>query len=217
LNVPFNQHSISVILGASSASVNFRVASFLGDNGLWYLMTSTGTGGLVYLSAGVAQVNYASVFNYFHFRPMANIIYVSMINQNAGTFVLPAANIVSVVFYGCFNGALLSSDVIGRYDEFRLWSRDLSPSECSAMYSNRQYSPPIFRNNLELEYDMNRCELLDFSLAQDGSDLRPAMRDTSGKNRHAYLFTAGTSYPAGTNQFKVDYFNANFIQSGYLY
>lgn len=89
---------------------------------------------------------------------------------------------------------------------YYFFDRILTNDEILAIYNNRQVSEPITTSGLKIMLDYNKAEVLDFSLAQDGSDLRAGFRDMSGNNNHGYVM--GIS---GTPQDVVNEVNANRI------
>lgn len=89
---------------------------------------------------------------------------------------------------------------------FYFFDRILSNDEIIAIYNNRQLASPITNSGLKIYFNFNKAEVLDFSLAQDGSDLRAGFRDMSGNNNHGYVM--GIS---GTPQDVVNEVNANRI------
>ena len=89
----------------------------------------------------------------------------------------------------------------------RVFNRPLTTEESIYIYANGLGAIPMTRQGLVLEIEFNRAEILDFSSLQDGSDMRVGCRDISGLIQHAEFI----NLPAGTNQEKCDWANANLF------
>lgn len=92
--------------------------------------------------------------------------------------------------------------------EFRLINRLLDVTEILYNANNGTFNDPYSKLALEIWYKFEQAEILDFSDALNGSDMRVGIRDFSGNNRHAEII----NLPAGTTQEKCDYANANLFQ-----
>lgn len=93
-------------------------------------------------------------------------------------------------------------------DEYVIYNRSLSSIEASYIYNAKLGNEPSSIEGLKCWLRFETAEILDFSVAQDGSDLRAGFRDLSGNLNHADVINV----PAGTNQERVDYINANLIK-----
>ena len=97
----------------------------------------------------------------------------------------------------------------GGMDEVLIFNREISLTEQKYIYNNGLGNLPLSETGLIAHLKNSLAELIDFSAAQDGSDIQVAVRDISGQDNHAKI----TNLPAGTNQEKVDYANANLFTS----
>lgn len=70
-------------------------------------------------------------------------------------------------------------------DDYRVYNKELSKIEALFNYNNGLGSNPKTTENLKLWLQFQQFETLDFSEAQDNSDLRLGIRDMSGNNNHA--------------------------------
>ena len=98
---------------------------------------------------------------------------------------------------------------IVKINRFTFFNRQISSGEYLFAYNNKVGND--FQSNLGIEIDLlcNFAEILDFSMLQNGSDMRVGCRDYSGYNRHGEII----NLPAGTLQQKLYYANANlFVQ-----
>lgn len=96
-----------------------------------------------------------------------------------------------------------------KHNRFVMYSRELSLSEIRYYYNNSLGNDLQSTTGIEIDLHCNKAEILDFSLLQDGSDMRVGCRDYSGFNRHGEIM----NLPAGTLQQKLDYANANLFVS----
>nr|WP_321453588.1 hypothetical protein [uncultured Carboxylicivirga sp.] len=96
-----------------------------------------------------------------------------------------------------------------RQSYFALYSRRISDNEVVYGYNNLLGNEPLNRNGLLFEYDFSFAEILDFSEAQDESDLRVGIRNKGVViNGHAEI----TGLPAGTLEEQTDFVNSNLIK-----
>lgn len=91
--------------------------------------------------------------------------------------------------------------------QFAIFNRELTSSEYLYYYNNGLFNDLQSLVGVMILYKNDKAEILDFSVAQDGSDLRVGVRDYSGFNRHGELM----NLPAGTTQYKLDYANTNLF------
>ena len=75
--------------------------------------------------------------------------------------------------------------IASKFDEFKIYKRKLTKSEISSNYNNGVGNNPSETENILLWYKFQEFEMLDFSPAQDGSDIQLGIRDYSGNNNHA--------------------------------
>ena len=92
-------------------------------------------------------------------------------------------------------GSLFSNYLM---DEFRFYKAALRPDQILLNYNNRIGANPCETENLLVWYQFEKFETLDFSILQDGSDMRLGMRDMSGKNNHAQPFNMDTDSTSPT-------------------
>ena len=78
-------------------------------------------------------------------------------------------------------------------DEFRFYKTALRPDQVLLNYNSRIGANPCETENLLVWYQFEKFETLDFSILQDGSDMRLGMRDMSGKNNHGEPFNMDTN------------------------
>ncbi|WP_113636114.1 LamG-like jellyroll fold domain-containing protein [Nubsella zeaxanthinifaciens] len=83
-------------------------------------------------------------------------------------------------------------------DEFRVYSKALTPSEIALNFNARIGENPCVTEFLKLWYKFEQFESLDFSALQDNSDIRTGIRDLSGNNNHAQPIGMDTN-PASPN------------------
>lgn len=93
--------------------------------------------------------------------------------------------------------------------EYRLYSRTTALNEIVYESNNGIFNEPLSTLGLECWYKFDAAELLDFSDALDGSDMRVGIRDFSGNSRHLEFI----GLPAGTNAEKITYANTNLFVS----
>jgi len=131
-----------------------------------------------------------------------------------GTSTLPNAYQFNEIWIGATrvtSGATpsrFSSNIIA-FNRFFSFSRKISQPEFLYLYNLGNGNEPLTFSGLDVFLKNNLAEILDFSVAQNGSDMRVGCRDYSGNNRHGEII----NLPAGTLQQKCDYANANLFQS----
>lgn len=97
---------------------------------------------------------------------------------------------------------------ISAIGELWLFERSLSATEVSYLYNNKLGNNPISNNGLAINYRMHKSEILDFSAAQDGSDMRVGVRNYGSIiNAHGEII----GLPAGTLEEKEEWANANLF------
>lgn len=98
----------------------------------------------------------------------------------------------------------------GKIAYVRYYSRKIGIDEVVFSFNKGLGNEPLITLNLEIEYLFTRAEILDFSVAQDGSSMRVGVRN-SGSVVHAHGEIIGL--PAGTLTEKRDYANTNLIKA----
>lgn len=83
------------------------------------------------------------------------------------------------------------------FDELRLYNRNFSDEESRLNYNNGIGENPSKTEGLIAWYKFQEFETLDFSMVQDGSDMRLGIRDFSGQNNHALPFNMDTNPASG--------------------
>jgi hypothetical protein len=82
-------------------------------------------------------------------------------------------------------------------DEFRLYTKPLTLDECVANYNAGLGENPQDTVNLLCWLQFEQFEMLDFSVLQNGSDMRLGVRDMSGRGNHAQQFNMDTNPASG--------------------
>jgi len=85
-----------------------------------------------------------------------------------------------------------------KLDEFRIYNRILSLEELILNDNGGVGNNPSTTESLISWYQFEKFENLDFSVLQDGSDIRLGIRDMSGKNNHAQEFFMDTNSTSST-------------------
>jgi hypothetical protein len=85
-----------------------------------------------------------------------------------------------------------------KIDELRIYNVRLTAAQIQLNYNNGAGENPCVTEYLENWYKFEVFENLDFSIAQDTSDIRLGMRDYSGKNNHLQPINMDTN-PASPN------------------
>ena len=88
-----------------------------------------------------------------------------------------------------------------------LFNRTAPDSEYFFYFNNRIGANLQSREGVILDILMDEAEILDFSLLQDGSDMRVGCRDYSGFNRHGQIM----NLPAGSLTDQLAFANANLF------
>ena len=88
-----------------------------------------------------------------------------------------------------------------------LFNRKVTDSEYFFYFNNRIGANLQSRDGIILDIIMNKAEILDFSLLQDGSDMRVGCRDYSGFNRHGQIM----NLPVGSLEDQLAFANANLF------
>ena len=90
----------------------------------------------------------------------------------------------------------------------RIYDRTLTDAEIAYQYNLGLGNEALYTTSLTHEFKMQKAEILDFSAAQDGSDMRVGVRNFgSVVNGHGEII----GLPAGTLQEQVDWANANLF------
>lgn len=92
-------------------------------------------------------------------------------------------------------GSLYSNYLI---DEFRFYKTALRQDQVGLNYNFRNGANPSDTEDILIWYQFEQFENLDFSVLQDGSDMRIAIRDLSGKKNHAQPFNLDTNATSST-------------------
>ena len=96
---------------------------------------------------------------------------------------------------------------IAKWNRVLIFDRYVSQGEHLYFHNNGLGNDTQSYQGVILDIRCKFAEILDFSLLQDGSDMRVGCRDYSGFNRHGEIM----NLPAGTLQQKTDYANANLF------
>ena len=107
-------------------------------------------------------------------------------------------------------GISLAKFMNSKIGTFEFYERALTDDEYLFRYNNGLGNEVKSNVNLILKYDMEFAEILDFSIAQDGSDLKVGIRN-KGSVIHAHAEILGL--PSGTLQEQLDYANANLFET----
>jgi len=96
----------------------------------------------------------------------------------------------------------------GSITEFLYYSREISEDEISYIFNNGLGDAPRNENSLDIRYIFKSAKILDFSDANDGSDMRVGFENIGNLNgQHSEI----TDLPAGTLQEQLDYANSNLF------
>ncbi len=93
------------------------------------------------------------------------------------------------------DGALPSNT---KLDEFRIYDKVLSKTELTLNDNNGVGNNPSITENLLCWFQFELFEMLDFSAAQDGTDIHLGIRDMSGRNNHAKPFNLDSNPTSST-------------------
>lgn len=125
---------------------------------------------------------------------------------NGSKFSLGAATLVDKSFtYIDFRGNSATNYMA--FTGISFFNRALNIDEIAYEYNNGLGNDFLNTMGLQFFYRCQLAELLDFSIAQDGSDIRVGIRDETAYNRHGELL----NLPAGTLQEQLDYANLNLF------
>lgn len=89
-----------------------------------------------------------------------------------------------------------------KVDEFRIYNKVLSITELNLNDNGGIGNNPSTTENLLCWFQFELFETLDFSVAQDGSDLQLGIRDMSGRNNHAQAYNLDTNPASSTYALK---------------
>lgn len=126
------------------------------------------------------------------------------------TSVSPSeSNILSSIWLGRdYLTQTIYSTSYAKFNRFVAYvGRALNENEISYFYNNRLGSDIQSSANLLIDIRFEKAEILDFSVLQNGSDMRVGCKDYSGNIHHAEMM----NLPAGTLQQKLAYANANLF------
>ena len=98
---------------------------------------------------------------------------------------------------------------VAKWNRVLILDRYVSPGEHLYFHNNARGNDTQSYQGVILDIQCKFAEILDFSILQNGSDMRVGCRDYSGFNRHGEIM----NLPAGTAQQKVDFANANLFVS----
>jgi hypothetical protein len=93
------------------------------------------------------------------------------------------------------------------FSDYYAYDRYLSDTEVDFIYNKKVGNAPLSLSGCIVALECEKAEALDCSIAQDGSDIRAALRNAVVGKPHAAL----SGLPAGTTQEQVDYANANLF------
>lgn len=97
---------------------------------------------------------------------------------------------------------------IAKCSELIIYDRLISDLERKYWHNNDLGNAPLSTNGLKIRLLVDLAEILDFSEAQDGSDMRVGVKDISGNLCHGEI----NGLPAGTLEEQRDFANQNYFQ-----
>ena len=107
------------------------------------------------------------------------------------------------------NGELMNSfarqDTL--HNRLTIFNRELSVDEYLYYVSNQNGNNPQSTVGIEIDLKCDFAEILDFSVLQNGSDMRVGVRDYSDNHRHGQIM----NLPAGSLEDQLAYANANLF------
>lgn len=194
---------------ASGAGVSLA-AAILNNSTLEHVKSETaslfgsGPSGFIVRAGGSPGRNFVG----FHYNGIDELRYYlnSSVSQQAYSNVAWAYDFTNVYIAVYNRFGTVSYPII--CDEYVVFNRALSAQEASYIYNAKTGNDPASIEGLKGWYKMELAEILDFSIAQDGSDLRAGIRDRSDNFNHLDFINV----PAGTNQERVDYINTNLLK-----
>lgn len=120
-----------------------------------------------------------------------------------------ADNIYIGAYSDTIGGALEYNNVACKNNGFVLYDRLIPDAEIKYHVANLSGNELQSAVGLHVFLKLDFAEILDFSIAQYGSDMRVGCRDYSGNNRHGEIM----NLPAGTLSEKLAWANANLFTS----
>lgn len=214
VSTPF---TILMWLGTAAASAGYiRIVNAAGAS-RWNLLTDSSTNNIEVMDGGtfLHQAQVAGTVG-TGIRNLMGVKYTGSGTSGNLTFIVNTSRFGHNINFGTspltslfFNhGQRSTGPLYGVVsDEMLVYNRMLSEAEITYIFNSRAGNEPSTQEGLKVWLRNDAAEILDFSIAQDGSDLRPGMRDLSGNFNHADFI----NIPAGTNQEKVDYVNNNLL------
>lgn len=132
--------------------------------------------------------------------------FTGVINQSAIINKLIVAAILSHV---TSVGTLIQvfPNPVAKNSRVIIFSRVITAAEYRFYYNNKLGSNLQSREGVEVDLLCDKAEILDFSVLQDGSDLRVGCRDHSGFNRHGQIM----NLPVGSLADQLAFANANLF------
>lgn len=113
---------------------------------------------------------------------------------------------ISVFYVGAGFGIgsiLLDAYMNNKLDEFRIYNKALAQYQITAHYNTGIGANTSETEFLKYWYQFEKFETLDFSLAQDGSDMRTGIKDVSGNANHLLQVNQDTNPASGTYVLKT--------------
>lgn len=189
-------NSYSTYIYNSDATISFTKNGRLSNN--INLITSSSNNiinGKNNLCFSLSETNFTTLKNSTLRTSTPNISYIT------------ESSIIKLLIGAYSVSKIINSYSIDKINRVVVYSRYVNSSEMLYYYNNALGNDPQSMLNIEIDIHLDKAEILDFSLLQDGSDMRVGCRDYSGFNRHGEIM----NLPAGTLQQKVDYANANLF------
>lgn len=143
------------------------------------------------ISIPTTKIHYVATWNY---TTKLYARYVNGVLSNQGTFSQTYSTVVTFQIGQRGGGGSFGQPL----DEFRIYNKEISAYEVLLNYNSGAGNNPAATEFLEVWFKFQAFETLDFSLAQNNSDLRLGMRDYSGKNRHGQPFNMDTNPASST-------------------
>jgi hypothetical protein len=136
-------------------------------------------------------------------------------NARLGTNIIPATEAAkamtgfTVGYLTIGKETQLNRTCAFAFGEFYFFDRKLTQVEIDRLYNNNRGVELLTNKNLLLHYKFDKAEILDFSAAQDGSQLKVGVRNLGTLvNGHGEF----KGLPAGTLQQQADFANANWFK-----
>ena len=137
-----------------------------------------------------------------------NNVMTSCVNGNLATMVTAGAGAYSplpIAAFFCYFAYTNGFPGSRFMDEWRFYDVYISDQEIVTNYNGGIGNNPSVTEHLQVWYQFEQFETLDFSLAQDGSNMKLGMRDMSGKNNHG-LPATGMNTTVGSGGYVLQTF-----------